>query len=90
MYLARDEELGRPVAIKVLHPGVLRDPGQVESFLAEARIAAGLAHPGIVRVYDVGRYGEGEVFVVFEYVEGRDLAEVLKAGAAGARDRRRR
>ena len=76
---ARDEELGRLVAIKALHPGVLRTPGQVEAFLTEARIAAGLVHPGIVRVYDVGHHGEGEAFVVFEYVEGRDLAEILKS-----------
>ncbi len=79
VYLARDEELGRMVAIKVLHPGVLRGAGQVESFKAEARMAAALSHPGIVRVYDVGEYGEGEAFVVFEYVEGRDLGAVLKS-----------
>lgn len=78
--LGRDEELGRPVAIKILHPTALRDPGQVDSFLAEARLAAGLAHPGIVRVYDVGRFGEGDVFVVFEFVEGRDLASILEEG----------
>ncbi len=58
---------------------MLRTPGQVEAFLTEARIAAGLVHPGIVRVYDVGHHGEGEAFVVFEYVEGRDLAEILKS-----------
>src|SRR5262249_2054343 len=59
VYLARDDELGRLVAIKVPHPGRLRSPQQIESFLTEARMAAGLRHPAIVRVYDVGRYGEG-------------------------------
>ncbi len=79
VYLAHDDELGRKVAIKVLHPGVLRNPGQLESFLAEPRMAAGLAHPGIVRVYDFGRHGEGEAFVVFESIDGRDLGEVLRS-----------
>jgi formylglycine-generating enzyme required for sulfatase activity/predicted Ser/Thr protein kinase len=79
VYLARDEELGRPVAIKVPHRGVLRGPAQVESFRAEARNAARLVHPNIVRVYDVGNHGEGEPFVVFEYIDGRDLAKILKS-----------
>ena len=79
VYLARDGELGRLVAIKVPRPGLLSSPEQVQAFLDEARIAAGLVHPAIVAVYDVGRQGENGVFVVFEYVEGRNLAKVLKA-----------
>src|SRR5262245_22000033 len=79
VYLARDEELGRFVAIKVPHRRILRSPQQVESFLAEARMAAGLGYPAIVQVYDIGRTEDGEVYVVFEYVEGRNLAEVLEA-----------
>jgi serine/threonine protein kinase len=79
VFLARDEELSRLVAIKVPRAGLLRSAEQVESFLAEARIAAGLRHPAIVGVHDVGRFGEFGVFVVFEYVEGRNLAEVIEA-----------
>ncbi|HZW34356.1 MAG TPA: bifunctional serine/threonine-protein kinase/formylglycine-generating enzyme family protein [Isosphaeraceae bacterium] len=78
VYLARDEELGRPVAIKVPHRGIWRSPEQAAPFLAEAQMAAGLGHPGIVRVYDIGRSEENEVFVVFEYVEGRNLSERLR------------
>ena len=78
VYLARDGELGRLVAIKVPRPGLLSSPEQVQAFLDEARIAAGLVHPAIVAVYDVGRQGENDVFVVFEYVEGRNLASLLK------------
>jgi serine/threonine-protein kinase len=78
VYLARDEALGRLVAIKVAHRGILGSPEHVESFLAEARMAAGLGHPGIIRVYDVGHSDGGDVFVVFEYVEGRNLLEILK------------
>ncbi len=55
VYLARDDELSRLVAIKVPRAGLLRSPKQVESFLAEARIAAGLRHPAIVTAHDVGR-----------------------------------
>ncbi len=78
VYLARDEELSRLVAIKVPRRELLRSPQQVESFLTEARIAAGLRHPAIVAVYDVGRLGECGVFVVFEYVAGRNLSELLE------------
>ena len=79
VYLGRDGELSRPVAIKVPRRGLLCSSEQLESFLAEARIAAGLCHPAIVAVHDVGRFEEFGVFVVFEYVEGRNLAEVLEA-----------
>ena len=70
VYLARDEELSRLVAIKVPRRGLLRSSEQIESFLKEARNAAGLRHPAIVAVHDVGRFDERGVFVVFEYVEG--------------------
>ena len=78
VYLARDGELGRLVAIKVPRPGLLSSPEKVQAFLDEARIAAGLVDPAIVAVYDVGRHGENDVFVVFEYIEGRNLSQVLK------------
>jgi len=78
VYLAHDAELSRRVAIKVPRPEFLRSPAQVESFLHEARIAAGLHHPAIVGVHDIGRLGENEVFVVFEYVEGRTLSEIIE------------
>jgi serine/threonine protein kinase/formylglycine-generating enzyme required for sulfatase activity len=78
VYLAWDDELSRQVAIKVPRRELLRSPQQVESFLSEARIAAGLRHPAIVAVYDVGRIGDHGVFVVFEYVEGRNLSEVIE------------
>ena len=79
VYLARDGELTRTVAVKVPRAGLLHSPAQVESFLAEARNAASLCHPSIVGVHDVGRFGDFGVFVVFEYVEGRNLAELLEA-----------
>ena len=54
VYLAHDEQLNRPVAIKVAHPDLIANEADAEMYLAEARIAASLDHPGTVKVYDVG------------------------------------
>jgi serine/threonine protein kinase/formylglycine-generating enzyme required for sulfatase activity len=74
VYLARDDDLDRPVAIKVAHPWRVARPGDVELFLAEARTLARLDHPGIVPVFDVGRIDGGSCYVVSRYIEGSDLA----------------
>jgi serine/threonine-protein kinase len=78
VYLARDQLLDRPVAIKVLFPEFAVDPSFVERFRREAQSAANLNHPSIVGVYDWGSY-EGTYFIVMEYVRGRSLAEILRA-----------
>jgi eukaryotic-like serine/threonine-protein kinase len=78
VYLARDQLLDRPVAIKVLFPEFAVDPSFVERFRREAQSAANLNHPSIVGVYDWGNY-EGTYFIVMEYVRGRSLAEILRA-----------
>jgi serine/threonine protein kinase len=77
VYLARDEELDRPVAIKVPNPERIAGPDDVEEYLREARTLARLDHPHIVPVYDVGRTEDGLCFVVSKYVEGTDLAARL-------------
>jgi serine/threonine protein kinase len=74
VYLAHDDELDRPVAIKVPNPERIADPGDVEAYLNEARILARLDHPNIVPVYDVGRTEDGLCFVVSKLIEGSDLA----------------
>ena len=74
VYLARDEELGRPVAIKVLGERFAADPEFRERFVREARMAARLSHPNIVSVYDVGEE-DGQPYIVMECVEGTTLAE---------------
>ncbi|MHC4399489.1 MAG: protein kinase domain-containing protein [Planctomycetota bacterium] len=73
VYLARDDQLDRYVAIKVPHPERVESPEDVETYLAEARLVAGLDHPGIVPVYDVGRTEEGLCYVVSKYIEGSNL-----------------
>ena len=78
VYLAFDEQLGRPVAIKVLHPELVTDADQAASFRTEARSVASLDHPHIVPVYDVGSTAEFPCFVVSKYVEGVSLSSRLK------------
>ncbi len=78
VYLARDLLLERPVAVKVLFPQFAADPSFVERFRREAQSAANLSHPNIVGIYDWGREGS-TYFLVMEYVEGRSLADVLRA-----------
>jgi predicted Ser/Thr protein kinase len=75
VYVAWDRELSREVAVKV--PALDRlPPGFAETFLHEARTAAGLEHPGIIRIYDFGRH-EGVAFAVMQYVDGPSLKESL-------------
>src|SRR4051812_23657653 len=80
VYLAHDDELDRPVAIKVPNPERIARPEDVEAYLAEARTVARLDHPQIVPVYDVGRTDDGLCYVVSKYIEGSDLAEVIRQG----------
>ncbi len=77
VYLARDQLLDRPVAVKVLFAQYASDPAFVERFRREAQAAANLTHPNIVGVYDWGEEGD-TYYIVMEYVNGRSLADVLR------------
>jgi eukaryotic-like serine/threonine-protein kinase len=83
VYLAQDEELGRPVAVKVLAQNVSDDENVRRRFLREARLAGRLAHPNVVRVYDAGQT-DSQPYIVMEYVPGQTLAESRKLPAADA------
>src|ERR1044071_263226 len=78
VYLARDVQLDRDVAIKVLPTHLARDPEARERFVREARMAAGLSHPHIVPIHRVSESG-GFVFFVMSYVEGETLGERLRS-----------
>jgi serine/threonine-protein kinase len=78
--LARDTELGRPVAVKRLDLSLANDQVFRERFLREARLAASLQHPNLVSVYDVGEE-DGSPYIVMEYVEGETLAELIARDA---------
>jgi hypothetical protein len=73
---ARDTELGRVVALKILPPEAARDPESVTRFKAEARAAAKLDHDNIARVYFCGE-DQGLHFIAFEFVEGINLRQVI-------------
>ena len=80
VYLAQDDALRRPVAIKVPNPERVAGPEDVAVYLAEAQVLAQLDHPHIVPVYDVGRTDDGLCYVVSKYIEGTSLAERLGQG----------
>lgn len=68
VYLAHDDDLDRPVAIKIPNPERIVHPEDVEAFLVEAKILAKLDHPNIVPVHDVGRTEDGLCFVVSKLI----------------------
>jgi serine/threonine-protein kinase len=78
VFLAEDQQLGRKVALKLLHHRFAEDPDFVERFRREAQAAANLNHPNIVGIYDWGQDG-GTYFIVMEYVEGRSLRDLMRA-----------
>jgi serine/threonine protein kinase len=78
VYLAQDEVLDRPVALKLLHQEISDDAAQLERFRREARAAARLSHPNLVGVIDAGE-DEGRPYIVFEYIEGETLKRRIEA-----------
>ncbi len=77
VYLGHDGELGRPVAIKLLADNLASDESFRARFMREARMAAGLSHVNIVRVYDVGQDADQRPYIVMEFVDGESLAETI-------------
>ena len=77
VYRADDLTLGQPVALKFLPDEAARDQALLERFKNEVRIARRVSHPNVCRVYDVGEM-EGHTFFTMEYVDGEDLASLLR------------
>lgn len=77
VYRARDELLGREVAVKVLSPRLSDDRTFVERFRREAQAAANLNHPNIVSLFDFGADGS-TYYIVMEYIDGKALADIIK------------
>jgi eukaryotic-like serine/threonine-protein kinase len=81
VYLARDETLDRPVAVKVMHREMSEQEDQLQRFRQEARAVAKLTHPNVVSVIDAGEDG-GHPYIVFEYVKGETLKQrISRVGA---------
>ncbi|HEU4905240.1 MAG TPA: protein kinase [Solirubrobacterales bacterium] len=83
VYLARDDTLDRPVAVKVMHREMSEQEDQLQRFRQEARAVAKLTHPNVVAVIDAGEDG-GHPYIVFEYVKGETLKQ--RIGRVGALD----
>lgn len=79
VYLAFDEELRRPVAIKIPHAFRIKCPSDEDAYFEEARILAALDHPNIVPVFDFGRTDDGRFYTVTKYIEGSDLSTRSKS-----------
>jgi predicted Ser/Thr protein kinase len=77
VYRADDLKLGQPVALKFLPKALADDPVRRERFYAEVRIARQASHPNICRVYDIGELDDRH-FLTMEYIDGEDLASLLK------------
>jgi serine/threonine-protein kinase len=88
VYRADDLKLGQPVALKFLPEALERDPVRLERFLNEARLSLRVTHPNVCRVFDIGQIdgpateargaGVRRQFISMEYVDGEDLASLLR------------
>ncbi|WP_436522090.1 Stk1 family PASTA domain-containing Ser/Thr kinase [Actinoplanes sp. HUAS TT8] len=76
VYRATDERLGRPVALKIIHPSQATNVHFVDRFTDEAKTIARLTHPNVVAVYDQGRH-QGLPYLVMEFVQGKTLRDLL-------------
>ncbi len=81
VYLARDQTLDRPVAVKVMHREMSEQADQLERFRQEARSVAKFSHPNVVSVIDAGEDG-GHPYIVFEYIEGETLKQRISRNGA--------
>ncbi len=77
VYRAEQTALGRTVAVKVIHPHLLGDEQTVARFYTEARASSRLNHPNSVSIIDFGRTDDGILYLVMEFLQGKDLALVI-------------
>jgi serine/threonine protein kinase len=84
VYKARDQRLGRDVAVKVMPASFASDPERLRRFEQEARAVASLSHPNILAVHDIGQHAR-QPFMVSELLQGESLREVLTRGALSQR-----
>ncbi|MHC5019376.1 MAG: protein kinase domain-containing protein [Planctomycetota bacterium] len=80
---ARDQDLGREIAMKVLRRGTDASRRQYERFLREAKLTGHLEHPNIIPIYDFGELEGGEPYFTMRFVKGRTLGEILHGAPEG-------
>jgi serine/threonine-protein kinase len=86
VYRADDLELGQSVALKFLPPRVATDPAELGRLRNEVRVARQIAHPNVCRIYDIGA-ADSHSFLTMEYVDGEDLASVLRRMGRPSKDK---
>src|SRR6188768_873411 len=86
VYRADDLKIGQQVALKFLPESVDVDPGRLTQLHTEVRMARQVSHPNVCRVYDAGEY-EGHTFLSMEYVDGEDLASLIRRVGRFPQDR---
>lgn len=77
VYRAEQKALGRTVAVKVIHPHLVHDENASARFITEARAASALNHPNSVSIIDFGKTDDGLLYLVMEFLRGKDLARVI-------------
>src|SRR5580693_5057307 len=77
VYRAEQTTLGRTVAVKIIHPHLVGEENAAARFITEARAASRLNHPNSVAVIDFGKSPEGQLYLVMEFLRGKDLARTL-------------
>ena len=86
VYRARQQPLGRLVAIKILHDSYLDDPTFAGRFKREAKSASRLTHPNLVQVFDFGEEPDGRLYMAMEYLEGENLHKLIRRGVQLSRE----
>jgi len=76
VYKARDLELDRMVALKVIRPDLAKNPAIIDRFKQELRLSQRVTHRNVIRIYDLGE-GDGVKFITMEYIEGQDLRTLI-------------
>src|SRR3954467_2133946 len=79
VFVARDEELGREVALKEIQARHVHDQDSRARFLMEAEVTGRLEHPGIVPVYGLGAYHDGRPYYAMRFVRGESLKQAIKS-----------
>jgi eukaryotic-like serine/threonine-protein kinase len=87
VYKALQPNIGRMVAIKILHPKLVNRKDLVSRFSREAKALAHLSHPNTVKVIDDGELEDGSLYIVMEFLEGRNLNQTVRSGGPMAVDR---
>jgi serine/threonine protein kinase len=82
VYRAKQTTVDRDVAIKVLHPELVKNPDAVRRFQREAKVSSSLEHPNVVRVFLFGQLPDGSLYIVMQYLDGRPLSTVIRDDGA--------